>query len=304
MPSNASKIKISVITPTFNRKHCVMDTVTSVLKQNTDFFDYEVIVSDDGSTDGTSALFKKTNKKIIYFWHKNVGVNGARNLAIKRAKGDLILLLDSDDRLADDAFNKIKKEYKNLSEINFFGTINKRTEKKMYKIRTTGKYNYKDWLEGDKIRGEFLSLMKREVFAKDLFDEKRFCFESFFWNKVIKKYGVSAFDDPLRLYSFEQENRVSKQLMNPEKAAKRYDDYVEYLRRFEKDYDQYNLKKQLGNILFTTGFYAMVAGDKKEARKYFRQSIRTRTSLKNLLAYALSFLGKGRWYAHILLAAS
>src|SRR5262249_48225969 len=58
---------------------------------------YEIIVIDDGSTDGTRAALAPYAGTIRYFYQKNSGVSSARNLGIRQARGDWIAFLDSDD---------------------------------------------------------------------------------------------------------------------------------------------------------------------------------------------------------------
>lgn len=91
---------ISVIIPTFNRKEKVVGAVESVLQQ--DYDNFELIVVDDGSTDGTKEYLEGEFKNIKVIRQENKGVSGARNLGIKESKGEYIAFLDSDDRwLAD-----------------------------------------------------------------------------------------------------------------------------------------------------------------------------------------------------------
>lgn len=87
-------VTISVIIPTYNRAYCIHDAVKSVLAQSYD--DYEIIVVDDASTDNTQQVLNNFNIQ----YHKlpaNMGVSYARNFAIKRAKGEYLAFLDSDD---------------------------------------------------------------------------------------------------------------------------------------------------------------------------------------------------------------
>lgn len=292
-----AKQTISVIIPTYNRRHCVMNAVNSVLRQSS-CFNFEIVVSDDGSTDKTSELFEKNkDSRIVYILNKqNKGVNAARNTAIKNSKGDYVFLLDSDDILTDDAFKKIYENKKNFQEINFFGTANIKNGQKLYILKKEGNFSYKEWLEQKKIRGEFIPLVRREVFEKDLFDENRLCFESFFWNKIIKKYDLYAKDIVCRLYSFQDSNRVSKELMNPKNFEKRYSDYSLYAKEFEKDYLKFGLKKQLGTILFRVGFYGVLSKHSNDARKYFKKSMRYGYFFFGLFAFLLSFLGQKTFY--------
>jgi len=87
---------VSVIIPTYNRKEYVQQAIDSVLAQA--YTDYEIIVVDDGSIDGTGeALAARYGDKIRYVWQENQGESAARNSGIRLAKGKYIALLDSDD---------------------------------------------------------------------------------------------------------------------------------------------------------------------------------------------------------------
>ncbi len=87
---------VSVIIPTYNRRAYVQEAIDSVLAQT--YTDYEIIVIDDGSTDGTGeALRERYGDKIIYEWQENQGESVARNRGIALAQGEYIAFLDSDD---------------------------------------------------------------------------------------------------------------------------------------------------------------------------------------------------------------
>jgi len=86
---------VSVIIPTYNRAHFLAEAINSVLEQT--YKNYEIIVIDDGSTDGTSEIVKQFGNKIRYFYQENRGPSAARNTGIKNAIGDLVAFIDSDD---------------------------------------------------------------------------------------------------------------------------------------------------------------------------------------------------------------
>ena len=88
-------MKISVIIPTYNRKHTLNRAIHSVLSQT--FQPREIIVVDDGSTDGTKEWLAKMYPAIRYVHQSNSGVSAARNVGIKTAQGDWLAFLDSDD---------------------------------------------------------------------------------------------------------------------------------------------------------------------------------------------------------------
>ena len=86
---------ISVIIPVYNRCILIDRAIKSVLGQTLP--PDEIIVIDDGSTDGTDKIIKNNHPDIILLKQKNRGVSCARNNGIKNAKGTWVTLLDSDD---------------------------------------------------------------------------------------------------------------------------------------------------------------------------------------------------------------
>ena len=89
------KKKISVILTTFNRKELLCRAIDSVQAQTRPAD--EIIVVDDGSTDGTAEAIKEKYPGIQMLVQKNSGVSAARNRAIEECTGDWIAILDSDD---------------------------------------------------------------------------------------------------------------------------------------------------------------------------------------------------------------
>ena len=102
--------KVSVIIPTYNRADKVLGGIEGVLAQT--FSDLEVIVVDDGSSDGTEKTLREAfGDRIRYFYQTNQGASVARNRGIKEARGEWIAFLDSDDRWESD---KLEWQFKAL----------------------------------------------------------------------------------------------------------------------------------------------------------------------------------------------
>ncbi len=87
--------RVSVVIPTHNRKAFVLEAVDSVLAQT--YEDYELIVVDDGSTDGTGEALERYKERLRYLYQENQGVSVARNHGLEHACGEFIAFLDSDD---------------------------------------------------------------------------------------------------------------------------------------------------------------------------------------------------------------
>lgn len=116
-------MNVSAVIPTFNRGHCLLRAINSILAQTTPVD--EIIVVDDGSDDKTYDLLVKSElldmrgqmPNIRYLYQENKGVSAARNLGIKEAEHEYIALLDSDDAWVETKIERqlLKLEAKKLS---------------------------------------------------------------------------------------------------------------------------------------------------------------------------------------------
>lgn len=86
--------RVSVVIPTYNRRDLVREAIASVTAQS--YTDFEVIVVDDGSDDGTAEVVQQF-ARIRYIYQPNHGVSAARNAGVALAQGELLAFLDSDD---------------------------------------------------------------------------------------------------------------------------------------------------------------------------------------------------------------
>jgi len=97
-PSTSTRApRVSVVIPTWNRRRQLEEAIRSVRAQT--YADYEIIVVDDGSTDGTGEWLEDRHPggPIVYLRQKNRGASAARNAGIQAARGELLAFLDSDD---------------------------------------------------------------------------------------------------------------------------------------------------------------------------------------------------------------
>ena len=93
-----SEVKISVIVPVYNSSKALCKCIESVLSQT--FPDIELILVDDGSTDGSAEIcdsYSKRDSRIVVFHNDNHGVSYSRNFGIENSSGKYIMFLDSDD---------------------------------------------------------------------------------------------------------------------------------------------------------------------------------------------------------------
>ena len=100
-PSRANRRTISVVIPCYNAEHFVAETIESVLAQSYPWVD--IVVVDDGSTDGSWEVIHAFGREVRAFQKENGGAAKARNLGASRAIGQSLLFLDADDLLSPDA---------------------------------------------------------------------------------------------------------------------------------------------------------------------------------------------------------
>ena len=102
-------MRFSIVVPVYNTEKLLGDCVGSVLAQT--YTDWELLLVDDGSTDGSGTLadsFAKLDGRIHAYHQENTGQFFARRAGIDRAVGDYVLFLDSDDTFTDDCLEKVE----------------------------------------------------------------------------------------------------------------------------------------------------------------------------------------------------
>ena len=168
-----------IVIPTYNMAGYLRKAIKSVLKQS--YKNYEIIIIDNYSTDGTNKIIKKINsRKIKYFKLKNSGIIGkSRNLGIKKSKGNWIAFLDADDewfpnRLLNLNKNIIKENFDVIcsSEI----IIDKMSKKKKIWHYGPNRNNFYEYLlrYGSRLSTSASAIKKNFIISKKiLFSEKK-----------------------------------------------------------------------------------------------------------------------------------
>lgn len=192
----------SVIIPTFDRKPLLKKAVDSVLAQT--FRDLELIVIDDGSTDGTGDLIASYNdERIIYRYQENRGVSHARNRGLELAGGGYIAFLDSDDHWKKEKLEKAAKYIRDFPDISIFHTeeIWYRKGKFLNQKRKHKKPSGHVYDNALPICCISIStaVIKRTVFdAVGVFDESLEACEDYdFWLRATARYNVQLIPEEL-----------------------------------------------------------------------------------------------------------
>ena len=110
----------SIVIPLYNKKDCIYNTLESVLYQS--FGDFEVLVIDDGSTDGSAGIVSSlSDSRIRLICQTNAGPSAARNRGIKDARNEYIAFLDADDIWATDYLQEMTSLISAYPDANCWG---------------------------------------------------------------------------------------------------------------------------------------------------------------------------------------
>ena len=119
-------MRYSVIIPVYNAEGTLRRCLDSLVGQH--FSDYELLLINDGSTDGSDAIcreYANTYSCVRYFAKENGGVSSARNLGLEQAEGEYILFVDSDDYVSENYFSVISDALdNNVVDLLMFGYCN------------------------------------------------------------------------------------------------------------------------------------------------------------------------------------
>ena len=153
--------RYSVIVPIYNAEKTLRRCIESLVNQP--FDRYELILVNDGSTDGSDAIcqdYATRYSQIRYFQKENGGVSSSRNLGLEQAEGEYILFVDSDDYVSDDYFTVIDRELaQHPVDLLMFGAASAGAEKRTW---ITGTYRE---TEASNIARRIAEAMQRYLFS-------------------------------------------------------------------------------------------------------------------------------------------
>ena len=213
-----SKDKISVVIPTYNRANLLDRALKSVMAQ-TRTAD-EIIVVDDGSIDGTAMLIESTYKNSVeYLCQPNRGVSSARNTGIRKAKGNWIALLDSDDEWKADKLELQLAALQKQPEYDFCHTNeiwirNGKRVNAMTKHEKSGGYIFENCLPLCVISPSSVIIRKTVFDEIGLFDEELPACEDYdFWLRYCCEKPVLYLDKPLLTKYGGHEDQLSRKYL-------------------------------------------------------------------------------------------
>lgn len=265
----------SVCTPTYNRRDCLNRVYESLQRQTCR--DFEWIVIDDGSTDGTEELVRdyaaKADFPVVYRYKENGGKHTAVNMAVQIAGGEFIVIADSDDEFKENALEEMLKAWNDIpiEERDGFRGVTCRCydpengdkigenfpEAVMDITELDAKFKYR-------FRYEMWGMIRREVMLKYPFPEKfeqklRFYPESIIWEKMAREYKTHYIDVALRGYYRDQENATTV------KKANRAAENIWLWQHYINDLDDY-FKYQ--PLLFVKAYIGLARDGIRLGKKY------------------------------------
>lgn len=236
----------TVFTPTYNRKHTIHRVYESLQAQT--FRDFEWVVVDDGSTDGTNQLIEQWQAEadfpIVYLYQQNSGKHIAFNRGVKSARGHFFLVIDSDDGFTANSlqtmlewWQKIPKE----EQGQFTGvvTLARYDSGQLSGNRfpyepfdtTSLDLNYKFKLRGERWGFHKTDILKEFPFPID--DTVKFVPENIVWDAIARKYKIRCINEALRIYYQDSGNQITR--ANPKKKSTVGKYFLQMLNR-EEDY--------------------------------------------------------------------
>lgn len=168
--NSKGELEISVIVPVYNPGKYFKECVDSIISQT--FKSFELLLIDDGSTDGSSVLcddFAKKDKRIRVIHKDNEGINATRLRGVHEAKGEWVVFVDDDDILTVDALESLYNLHENADIVIGYSVLPSHRLPEDASID-----DYRRELLGDGIQGTpWAKLYKRNLLTDDVFDFPR-----------------------------------------------------------------------------------------------------------------------------------
>jgi len=257
---------ISVIVPVYNVSEYLKQCIDSIINQS--YFNLEIILIDDGSTDGSGDIceeYKNQDSRIVLIHQENGGLSAARNSGIDISKGNYITFIDSDDYIDTDYIEYL---YKLLADNN--ADISLCQSRKVYKGKNAG-IDDSDWdvfiVHGkDECMHEFLAnsfvnttawakLYKRNLFAVTRFPKGKYHEDVFTTYKVIGECSCLAIGTNTKYNYLVRDNSIS----NKSFEEKHLDSIEGKIKQYEFVKEHYPLCVELAkaDIIYSVNFNVM-----------------------------------------------
>ena len=284
-----NKLKISVLTSTYNRGNLLKKLYNSLIQNSNYNVDVQWLIIDDGSKDDTKNIvkdFKDENKiEIKYFYQENQGKMLAINKLVKEANGDLIIECDSDDYFTEDAFDIIKNEYQKCDKSDIYALCflkydqNGNNMGNLFKNEKTTMFDlyFKEGENGEKALVFFTDVRKK--YKHELEHNEKFVTEARMYHKMDVKYKMICINKPIMICEY-QKDGYSKNIIKQFKNNP-YGYYKYFQEILEKDMKGVKFSKRLYVIKHYILFGKLINAKK---------SLNKIMSTKNKILYCLLYV--------------
>lgn len=245
-------MKISILTPTYNREKLLERLYKSILKNLNYGLEVEWLIMDDGSTDGTAKLIEKfinENKfDIQYYSQENKGKMEAINNLVPYSTGEMIIECDSDDYFKQNAFLTIKNTCNELDENTYAMCYLKYDQNEcnignLFKEKETTMFDlyFKQGENGEKALVYNANIRKQ--YNYELEKDEKFVTEARMYHKMDLKYKIKCINEPIMICEY-QDGGYSKNIIEVFKKYP-YGYYKYFKEMFDMDLRGIYFKKRM-----------------------------------------------------------
>ena len=286
---------VSICIPTYNRKDYLRQTLDSVFAQS--YKDYEVVVVDDGSTDGTGDMIKDAGYDVRYHRQENQGEPATCNRLIQLAKGPYISFIHSDDLLVPDAIERMVSAveaepenvvvYGNYLIIDEDGNLCGRSKRKLYSGYIT-KYLFEDII----VHPNGSMFPKKALEEAGGFDATlRACYDYKLELQISLKYRFIALSEPTFQRRRHSMNTSRDSFANHKAELDMLTDFY-YHGGGKEVIPRRMAMKRLSRESYRAGRWAIKEGLYEQARQLFRRSWQEYPNLKSLIHWTRAVIAK------------
>lgn len=270
--------RVSVIIPSYNARKYIGEALESVAAQS--FTDYEVIVIDDGSTDGTGAFVAERYPDVRYRRVPNGGASRARNLGVEEARGALVAFLDADDLWLP---TKLEKQVRRFEEDHALAMVF--TESVVFageELRPNPYSKRERLMQGDLVRNIFLYsyvgtptvMVRKDVFEQvgGFLEGLQVAEDDNLWMRIALRFQVDLIDEVLVRVRYREGSLTA----TPGALFQGINEHVEIIKNefpeLRARIGSFAIRRKVAMNYFMRGYSLFSDGDMRHSRRYFARS--------------------------------
>ena len=254
--------KFSIIVPVYNVEEYIDDCLKSIKSQT--FKDYEVIVVNDGTKDNSMDIVKNYDVEIIN--QENGGLSSARNTGVKKAKGEYLIFLDSDDYIEKDLLKKINDSIKDNPDVVRFQIKEVYTDKEIdfneESFNTTnGVEAFNKIVKYHFIENAWCYAIKRSYYLENKYEFKKCTYHEDYGLMplvIIKAPKVKSIS--YIGYNYRQRENSIMSSKDYKKTIKKVDDFYNHYKYLVKEIDKTDIDSKIFKSYITNSLLIKIIG--------------------------------------------